>query len=135
MTEVQTVLGPVPASDLGITLTHEHVFIDLVDVAYTPPDRPTATDIDDRVLLDNLWWIRHDWTSSRDNLRLDTESTAVKELLRFRRPVAARSSMPHLEAWAATRNALPGVSECGVHIIRGTGGSMSARLIPVIHRR
>lgn len=30
MAQVMTVRGPLPASELGVTLPHEHVFIDLV---------------------------------------------------------------------------------------------------------
>src|SRR4051812_21541865 len=29
VTDVMTVTGPVPAADLGVTLPHEHVFLDL----------------------------------------------------------------------------------------------------------
>lgn len=122
MTDVQTVLGPIPASELGITLTHEHVFIDLVDVAYTPPIHRNATHVDDRVSIDNLWWIRHDWTSSRDNLRLDGTATALLELLRFRHAGGGSIVDATPRGLGGNPSGLAQVSrESGVHIIRGTG--------------
>jgi phosphotriesterase-related protein len=43
---VQTVTGPVPASELGVTLMHEHVFLDIYEVTLNSVgvllDRPTA---------------------------------------------------------------------------------------------
>jgi phosphotriesterase-related protein len=37
------------------------------------------------VSLDNLWWVRYNWTSSVDNLRLLDEDVAVAEALEFYR--------------------------------------------------
>jgi predicted metal-dependent phosphotriesterase family hydrolase len=54
-------VGPVPTANLGITLTHEHVPIDLVRVAYTRRPTCTVTHVDDPVSLDNLWCIRRDY--------------------------------------------------------------------------
>ena len=45
MTSVMTVTGPVAARDLGFTLMHEHIFLDLTrDVLGTeqPPERSRA---------------------------------------------------------------------------------------------
>ncbi len=122
MPDVQTVLGPVPIANLGITLTHEHVLIDLVRVAYTPPTHPLATHVDDPVSLDNLWWIRRDWASSRDNLRLDQATTAVVELRRFRGAGGGSIVDATPRALGSDPRVLAKVSqESGVHIIRGTG--------------
>ena len=122
MTRVQTVLGPIPTAELGITLSHEHVFIDLVDVAYSPPVHRSATNGDDRVSIENLWWIRHDWTSSRDNLRLDETETALFELRRFRQAGGGSVVDATPRGLGGDPSRLAMVSqETGVHIIRGTG--------------
>jgi len=122
MTDIQTVLGPVAAADLGITLTHEHLLIDLVGVAWTPPTHPQATHVDEPVSLDNLWWIRRDWASSRDNLRLDQATTAVTELIRFRQAGGRAIVDVTPRALGSDPGVLAHVSrESGVHVIRGTG--------------
>jgi len=41
---VATVLGPVPAADLGVTLMHEHVLVDFVGAAEVSPDRYDSDD-------------------------------------------------------------------------------------------
>jgi predicted metal-dependent phosphotriesterase family hydrolase len=42
---VETVLGPVPASDLGLTLVHEHVLVDFVGADRVRRDRYNAEDV------------------------------------------------------------------------------------------
>ena len=41
---VQTVTGPVPVNELGITLTHEHLFGDLSEAVH-PPVRSFPVDL------------------------------------------------------------------------------------------
>jgi len=55
--EVATVLGPVPAADLGVTLMHEHVLVDFVGAAAVSPDRYDADDAF-RVALPHLKELR-----------------------------------------------------------------------------
>jgi predicted metal-dependent phosphotriesterase family hydrolase len=42
---VQTVLGPVPAADLGLTLVHEHVLVDFIGADRVRADRYRADDV------------------------------------------------------------------------------------------
>jgi phosphotriesterase-related protein len=42
---VETVLGPVPAADLGLTLVHEHVLVDFVGADRVARDRYVADDV------------------------------------------------------------------------------------------
>lgn len=80
--KVLTVLGPVPGEAIGITLPHEHILVDIT-VAFQEPDAAT-----DRSLAhapvgpENLWWVRYNWASNRDNLQLLDEPTAVTEVQR-----------------------------------------------------
>ncbi|HVQ29349.1 MAG TPA: twin-arginine translocation signal domain-containing protein [Vicinamibacteria bacterium] len=43
--EIQTVLGPVPARDLGLTLVHEHVLVDFVGAAAVSRSRYRTDDV------------------------------------------------------------------------------------------
>jgi phosphotriesterase-related protein len=81
---VITVTGPVPASQLGPTLTHEHLLIDF-RVVFKEPDDPADRAIArQKVTLENLGWVRFNWVSSRDNLLLDDEPLATKEARAYR---------------------------------------------------
>ena len=84
MSTLQTVLGPVSADELGVTLTHEHLLVDCT-VWY---EQPTATSeramAEAPVSLDNLWWVRRNFLASLDNLRLTDLDVATEEALAFR---------------------------------------------------
>ena len=83
--KAQTVLGPIEPEALGITLTHEHLLIDLTGV-FIPPE--TASEIGlsrQPVSLENLWWIQYHWASNLDNQLLTDEDTAIQEALRYKR--------------------------------------------------
>ena len=56
--KVQTVLGPVDPSTLGMTSMHEHVLIDFVCM-YTPSGKPGPGNRgEQKVSLENLGWVR-----------------------------------------------------------------------------
>jgi phosphotriesterase-related protein len=85
---VETVLGPVPADDLGPTLIHEHVRMDLwpwFDVPgldATPAERAVADLVvaDDPLVMER---VRANPFAVRDNLLLTDADLAVSELARF----------------------------------------------------
>lgn len=75
-----TVLGPVPAADLGPTLPHEHLFINLL--AYVDElarHRPSPL-IDEQLGLANLGALRSNPYGNRDNCILDDAELAVREV-------------------------------------------------------
>ncbi len=78
--KVQTVLGPVEPRALGATLTHEHLFIDLVGVL---PQQPTGAgwlDIYDEPLsMENVGLVRHHGIPNRDMGRLSDLDVAIAE--------------------------------------------------------
>jgi phosphotriesterase-related protein len=81
----QTVLGPVDPSTLGMTTTHEHIFIDFVCM-YTPPTEASVKHLgEEKVSLENLGWVRYDPFRNRDNLELLDEETAIYEIGLFGR--------------------------------------------------
>ena len=83
--KAQTVLGPVPAGELGVSLTHEHLLIDLGST-FTPPDNATSYSYAYQpVTMENLWWIRYNYGGNKDNMELLDEDTAIAEAARFKR--------------------------------------------------
>ncbi|MFB6299007.1 MAG: phosphotriesterase [Halobacteriales archaeon] len=90
MRDIQTVTGPVSPDELGVTLPHEHLLIDLS--TYVDEERYGKTvrarrKLKEDVSLDNLWWMQYgrqwDWRC-RDRWRLDDIETAIAEANRFR---------------------------------------------------
>jgi len=78
--DVMTVRGPVVGDDLGSTLVHEHIFIDL-SVWLTPPvTEADRTRADLTVGVGAIAEVRHDPFAVRDNLSLQDEDLACTEL-------------------------------------------------------
>jgi phosphotriesterase-related protein len=114
-----TVTGPIYENQLGMTLPHEHVIIDLSFLFQESStagiaDLPVGA-VDRRVLCLNP-------TISKDNLVLGDATLSVRELIAFRE--AGGSSIVDLTLPGLGRNprALREISiQSGVHIICGTG--------------
>jgi phosphotriesterase-related protein len=79
-----TVLGPVEAEDLGVTLCHEHILMDGSGIFIQPvaaSDRAKAYQpINSDMPLEYLGWINYNWSSNLDNLRLLDERVALDEV-------------------------------------------------------
>ena len=118
---VASVLGPVAAADLGVVLSHEHVFIE--NPSFVEPDEATLrARAEEPLHLENLGWVRWNWTSNRDNLRLDDELLASTELAAFR--IAGGSTIvdPTVPGIGRDPEALARVARrSGVNIIMGCG--------------
>ncbi len=120
---VQTVLGPVEPSALGPTSIHEHLLCILDHVAF----RPVETDegrafADATVSLETRWWVREQWVSVRDNLRLTDEATAIAELARFAAVGGGAIADPTTDGFGRDPEALARISRAtGVHIVMGSG--------------
>ena len=124
MTMVQTVTGPIPASAMGVTLTHEHIFNNMSSWhqrthsrGWDPDDfasRPVTQDI--------LWDLKQDPFGNIDNCALQDLATAVEEVSRY----AAMGGVTILEATGANIGRdlvrLREVSTAtGVNIVAGAG--------------
>lgn len=85
-TSVQSVLGPVPSSELGVTLTHEHILNDLRSWYREPEDVAGATAAAGRrpVSAGIAWELQQDPFGNEDNCTLDDVETAVEEVGLFR---------------------------------------------------
>ena len=119
---VQTVLGPRAPEDLGITMMHEHLLVDLRRV-YAPPEDPKDLPLATAPLsLDNLNWAFLNWARNRDNLLLDDIDLAVKEAGFFK--AAGGGTLVDVTTAEFGRNpsALRRISErTGLNIVMGCG--------------
>ena len=81
---VRTVTGDIPVEALGITLTHEHLFMDLRNQFTEPSDPDRRRHSREPVAKAHLALLARNPYALVDNLVLDSVDTAVDELLRFR---------------------------------------------------
>ncbi len=83
--KAQTVLGPIDASSLGITLPHEHIFADGRNFFFSEPADPAEKAlVYAPVTLENLAWVRAHALSNADCLQMPGETVLVKELLVYK---------------------------------------------------
>jgi len=119
---VQTVLGLIEAAELGPTLTHEHLLLDM-RCWYVEPRLPEDKALArEPVSLENLGWVRYHYSSSLDNLRLLDETVATEEMRRYKR--AGGSALVELTSLGLGRSplGLARISRASrVHVVMGTG--------------
>ena len=119
-----TVLGPVPAADLGVTLVHEHVLMSLLVYwrAPAPDDAEAQAFATQPVSLENLWWVRQHIMDNRDNCQLDNLEHAIHEVRRFK--AAGGGTLTEVTSANIGRD-VRGLAEVSrrtnVHVIAGTG--------------
>ena len=83
MQAIQTVLGPIPPEEAGITLPHEHLICDLTLYMEEPADSQAEEWAARPFTVDNRWRIVVNCNTNRDNLLLDDPDVIVKELRPF----------------------------------------------------
>ena len=82
---VQTVLGLISPGELGVTLTHEHLLIDLT-MPNREPEEASAKALYRRpVSQETLGYIRHYNAPNRDNFTLLDVDTAIEEAMLYKR--------------------------------------------------
>jgi phosphotriesterase-related protein len=116
------VLGPIEPAKVGIALTHEHLLIDFTTVL-TPPSAASQRKLmGEEVSLENLWWVRYNWTSNVDNLLMLDEKVAAAEASEFYR--AGGATVVDVTSVGIGRDpqALVRISRAtGLHIVMGSG--------------
>lgn len=132
---VQTVLGAVEPWELGVTTTHEHLYIDF-SFMFKPPDAAAAGMADAPLTLENMGWIRHNHYSNRANLELMDVDAAIAEAARYRN--AGGGTIVDATTIGIGRNprALAGISQhAGAHVVMGAGYYVDAVHPPDMDRR
>src|SRR5947199_2551578 len=132
----QTVLGPIAADQMGITLPHEHLLIDF-EVMFRAPasasDRGLAYQ---PVSMENLGWIRQNFSSSLDNLRLLDENVARDEALLFKQAGGQTMVDPTNGGLSRDPAALARIARAtGLHIVMGAGYYVQAAHPPSLSGR
>lgn len=129
MTTVQTVRGPVPVDDLGVTLSHEHLLNDVSswwtrsESIGVDPEEFADAPISERL----LWDLRQDPFGNRANLALDDVDVACEEIGRF--AALGGRTIVETTGWGVGRDlaGLKRISErTGVHVVAGTGFYLDA---------
>src|SRR5262249_41121345 len=118
----QTVLGPIAAEEMGITLPHEHLLIDFTLMFKEPESERERELARQPVRLDNLGWVRRNFNSNLDNLRLTDESVARDELLLYRQAGGRTLVDPTNRGLSRDPLALARVARAPrLHILMGSG--------------
>ena len=119
--KVQTVLGWVDPGDLGITLPHEQLLLDLRKLyckpRYVPADSLTNLDL----RMENLWKIRQFPYSVLCNLLVESEEEVISELKLFKAAGGGTVCDVSPREVRLRPELLPQLSrETGLHIVAGT---------------
>lgn len=122
MGKVMTVLGEKDASQLGKTLTHEHIFCDFTTFLLPPQNEAEAAFLEEPVTLENLWSMRVNPYANRDNCVLDDMDMVLREIAIFKKAGGKTITEVSLDGCGRDALRLAEVSSrSGVQIIAGTG--------------
>lgn len=122
MSRAMTVLGPVSADDLGVTLMHEHLLVDATPW-FEEPEEATRRSLARRsVSMDMLGALKNEPFLCKDNCQLLDEPTSIEEVTRFRRAGGQTVVDPTCRGIGRDPEALQRISRAtGLHVIMGTG--------------
>ena len=84
MGRVETVTGAILPNDLGITLPHEHLLIDMRFFLQEPEEASNKWIVDAPISMENLETFRKSRTISKDNLWLTDKNVAINELNEYK---------------------------------------------------
>ncbi|XP_069816756.1 phosphotriesterase-related protein [Dendropsophus ebraccatus] len=129
--KIQTVLGPIPPEQLGYTLTHEHLTMTF-ECCYCPPPKPQAHLAHQPIEMKNLFWLKQNPYSNRENLVLSQEVEAViEELIAFKTAgggCIVENTTTGISRDVKTLKVM--AQETGIHIISGAGFYVDATHSP-----
>jgi len=125
--KAQTVLGPIDPEDLGVTSSHEHLFVDL-SAMFAEPSECTEKELAHQpVTLKNLWWVVYNPYRNLDNLLLRDEEVAITEASFYKR--AGGGTIVDVSTIGLGRDPLALASVAwatGLNVIMGSGYYVSA---------
>jgi len=120
--KVQTVLGPLDADDLGITLAHEHLIND-VSYRFREPEAEAEKALAYMpISIENLCWLAYNPTKCLDNLRMCNEDLVISEVLHFKKAGGGTIVDMTNNGLGRDPKALVRISKAtGLNIIMGSG--------------
>jgi len=120
--KVMTVLGPVEPDTLGVTLTHEHLLIDLRVWCEEPEDEAQKAFVHAPVEMATLGAIRREPFGNLDNCVLDDTALAIEELRRFKTAGGGSVVDCTNNGLGRTPLALAEIAQAtGINIVMGSG--------------
>jgi phosphotriesterase-related protein len=120
--KIQTVLGPIPAEDLGITLTHEHLLWDFSCYFVEPAAASEKGIAYQPVSLENLGWILYNSIKNLDNIRLWDKEIAVSEAFQYKQAGgSAIVDMTNIGIGRDPQGLQYVARSTGLHVIMGSG--------------
>uniref|UniRef100_A0A6J0UNN7 N-acetyltaurine hydrolase n=1 Tax=Pogona vitticeps TaxID=103695 RepID=A0A6J0UNN7_9SAUR len=129
--KVQTVLGLMEPSQLGRTMTHEHLTMNF-SCCYYPPPLGQEVLSEKPIEMKNLFWLKQNPYSHKENLLLCQEINAVREeLLHYKAAgggTIVENTTTGIHRDVKTLKQL--AEETGVHIIAGAGFYVGATHSP-----
>lgn len=124
---VRTVMGDIADSEMGLTLSHEHLICDSSMWLRAPPSDELGQQLaSHEPTLETLWWHRQFPNSNRSVLALDDEQLAIDELNEFAK-LGGGSLVELTCTMGRDLAALSRISQAtGVHVIAATGHYIAA---------
>lgn len=122
MAYLNTVLGPIDASQVGHTMSHVHLTIDLICWHLEPASGPMRGLSEAKISLHNLGEVRRNAMRVKDNLVQDDFDLAIREASQYR--FAGGTTMINCDLPGIGRDipALQKISRAtGINIVASTG--------------
>ncbi len=120
--DIMSVCGKISRNDLGVVTTHEHVLLDLTAFYQALPVEGIEDPASQKVEMWNLGILSRDCYALKDNLLLDNEALAIKELSFFKKAGGNTVVDASLPGIGRDPKALKRIAEqTGLNIIMGTG--------------
>lgn len=122
---VHTVRGPVPVTELGVTLMHEHTISNLSEAEVTG-HRPFSSSLKDaKVSAANAWLLREDPYACKDNCRMDDEDITAEEVAMFA-AAGGGTLVDNSTGHGRNPDALVRLAErTGLNVVMGSGWSLA----------
>src|SRR5262249_20804932 len=131
-----TVLGPVDGDAMGSTLPHEHLLIASTAMFKEPAAAADKGRALAPVSMANLGWIRQNFSSNLDNLRLFDENVARDEALLFKHAGGQTMVDPTNGGLSRDPEGLARIARAtGLHIVMGAGYYVQAAHPPALPPR
>lgn len=120
--KIKTVCGEIDKAGLGIVASHEHVLLDLTAFYQELPVPGIEDPATQKVEMWNLGILSRDCYALKDNLLLDSEELAIKELMFYKNAGGNTVVDASLPGIGRNPEGLKRISEAtGLNIIMGTG--------------
>ena len=120
--DIQSVIKPLKKSELGIVAPHEHVLLDLTAFYQALPVPGVEDPATQKVEMWNLGILSRDCYALKDNLLLDNEEVAIRELNFFKSAGGTTVVDASLPGIGRSPQGLARIAkETGLNIIMGTG--------------